>query len=157
MRFEFIIMRPFYILLLSLISLAFVSGKEKKTILRGEEVHADINIEDHKKCLEYIYEYDIVPVDSVSHKETDKLLHIIVLNKDSLKQGMTYEPGKSKNIYVDYSTFVHLNRCWYKKVQGTIKVLKMQPKDHLTLQINLSACRNDTSASEKIIDKVIKW
>jgi hypothetical protein len=145
-------------MLLCLISLAFAPEKtEKKYILRGEEVHTDIFIGDHSKCLEYVYEYDMVHVDSISHLETDKLLHIVVLNKDSLKSGLDYDIEKTKNLHLDYSTFVHLNRCWYKKLRGTIRILKMSPKDHLSMQIKLSACRTDTSSPQKILDKVIKW
>ncbi|MFL5754526.1 MAG: hypothetical protein ACJ76F_14025 [Bacteroidia bacterium] len=130
---------------------------EKKYILRGEEVYTDIFIGDHAKCLEYVYEYDMVHVDSISHLETDKLLHIVVLNKDSLKAGKTYDIEKTKNLHLDYSTFVHLNRCWYKKLQGTVRILKMSSKDHLSMQLKLSACRIDTSAPQKIIDQAIKW
>jgi hypothetical protein len=151
-------MKLLHLLPISLLFLAFTPGKdEKKYILRGDEIHTDIAIEDHSKCVEYVYEYDMVHVDSISHQETDKLLHIVVINKELVKAGETYDLDKTKNLHLDYSTFIHLNRCWYKSLHGTVKILKKSGDDHLSLQLNLSAVKCDGKESQKVLEKTIKW
>lgn len=151
-------MRSLFILLFCVIAFGFAPKRhEKKYILRGEDVHTDITITDHSKCVEYVYEHDIVHVDSISNEETDKLLHVVVLNRELLKEGAMYDLEKTENIHVDYSTFIHLNRCWYKKIQGTIQVVKLKKDDHATLQLNISAIRCDGSAPQKIAERAIRW